>query len=157
MQVAKNLGASDLVNYKTTPDWAAEVLRLTGGRGADLVSDVGGSGTLEQSVKALRQGGTACLVGFLTPPKPVEVLMALIVGAKNCKCLLPDDVDFCADFDIVKGILVFSRTMLERAVALAEEHDLHPSLAKVFEWEDAPKAFEHLRSGDFVGKIVIRV
>lgn len=83
LQIAKNLGASELINYKATPDWAGEVLRLTDGKGADLVCDVGGSGTLEPSVKALRQGGTACLVGFLTITEPVDVLMALITGAKT--------------------------------------------------------------------------
>ncbi|KAH9224909.1 putative zinc-type alcohol dehydrogenase-like protein [Leptodontidium sp. 2 PMI_412] len=140
LQVAKKLGASELINYKTIPDWADEVLRLTGGKGADLVCDVGGSGTLEQSVKALKQGGTACLVGFLTQPKPVDVLMGLITQAK-----------------ILKGIAVFSRAMLARIVDLTEEHDLHPYLGKVFEWEEAPEAFELLRKQDTVGKIVIRV
>lgn len=86
--IAKKLGASELINYKTTPDWADEVIRLTYGKGADLVCDVGGSGTLEQSVKALRQGGTACLVGFLTAPKPVDILMPLILQAKTCKILI---------------------------------------------------------------------
>jgi NADPH:quinone reductase-like Zn-dependent oxidoreductase len=85
--VAKQLGASDLVNYKTTPDWAAEVLRLTDGKGADLVADVGGSGTVEQSVKALRIGGTACLIGFLTPSHKNDVVMPLIIGAKSCENL----------------------------------------------------------------------
>jgi len=85
LQFAKKLGASELINYKTTPDWATEVLRLTNGKGVDLVCDVGGSGTLEATVKALRQGGTACLVGFLTPPKPVDVLLQLIAEAKTCK------------------------------------------------------------------------
>lgn len=86
--IAKKLGASELINYKTTPDWADEVIRLTYGKGADLVCDVGGSGTLEQSVKALRQGGTACLVGFLTAPKPVDILMPLILQGKTCKILI---------------------------------------------------------------------
>jgi D-arabinose 1-dehydrogenase-like Zn-dependent alcohol dehydrogenase len=62
-----------------------------------------------------------------------------------------------ADYGIVKGILVFSRTMLSRAVALAEEHDLHPYLGKVYNWQDAPQAFEQLRRQNTVGKIVIRV
>lgn len=87
LQVAKQLGASDLINYKTTPDWAAEVLRLTDGKGADLVADVGGSGTMEQSVKALTMGGTACLIGFLTPPHKNDVVMPLITGAKSCENL----------------------------------------------------------------------
>jgi len=140
LQIAKELGASELINYKTTPDWAEEVLRLTDGKGADLVCDVGGSGTLGQSVGALKQGGTAALVGFLTLPEPVDVLMALITSAKT-----------------LRGILVFSRAMLERAASLAEKHDLHPYLGKVFDWEDAPKAFELLRGQNTVGKIVIRV
>jgi NADPH:quinone reductase-like Zn-dependent oxidoreductase len=58
LQLAKSLGAANLINYKTTPDWAAEVLRLINGRGVDLVFEVGGAGTLYQSIKALRQGGS---------------------------------------------------------------------------------------------------
>lgn len=92
--IAKQLGASELINYKTTPDWAGEVLRLTGGKGADLVCDVGGSGTLVQSVAALRQGGTACLVGFLTIPAPVDVLMSLISSAKTRRFSTPDPTKF---------------------------------------------------------------
>jgi D-arabinose 1-dehydrogenase-like Zn-dependent alcohol dehydrogenase len=57
----------------------------------------------------------------------------------------------------VKGIVVFSRTMLSKAAALAEEHDLHPYVCKVYDWEDAPEAFEQLRKQNAVGKIVIRV
>lgn len=83
-QTAKKLGASELINYKTTPDWAAEVLRLTDGKGADLVADVGGSATLEQSIKSLRQGGTACVVGQLATPKPFDVVMPLMIGIKTC-------------------------------------------------------------------------
>lgn len=90
MQIAKKLGASELINYNTTSDWADEVLRLTDGKGSDLVCDVGGSGTLEQSVKALRLGGTACLVGFLTKPEPVDVLMAVITQAKTREFSVPE-------------------------------------------------------------------
>jgi NADPH:quinone reductase-like Zn-dependent oxidoreductase len=47
--------------------------------------------------------------------------------------------------------------MLSRAVALAEEHDLHPHLGGVYEWEDTPQAFEQLRKQNTAGKIVIKV
>lgn len=57
----------------------------------------------------------------------------------------------------VKGILIYSKAMLEEAVSLSEEHDIHPQVEEVYAWEDAPKAFERLRSQDFVGKIVVRV
>jgi D-arabinose 1-dehydrogenase-like Zn-dependent alcohol dehydrogenase len=57
----------------------------------------------------------------------------------------------------VKGIRAFSKTMLVRAVTLAEEYDLHPYIASTYSWEDAPKAFEQLRKQNFVGKLVIKV
>lgn len=100
LEIAKSLGATDLINYRTTPDWAAEVLRLTDGKGADLVCDVAGSGTLEGSVRALRQGGTACVVGMLTPPQPLELVMPILLGAKNCEffprtSLATDTDPFC--------------------------------------------------------------
>jgi NADPH:quinone reductase-like Zn-dependent oxidoreductase len=85
LQKTKELGASEVINYKTTPDWADEVLRLTNGKGVDLVAEVGGSGTLEQSIKALRQGGTACVVGHLTAPKPIQVVLPLMTGIKTCR------------------------------------------------------------------------
>jgi len=46
--------------------------------------------------------------------------------------------------------------MLEKVIKLVEEYDLHPKIT-VFEWEDAPKAYEVLRSQGFIGKIVIKV
>jgi D-arabinose 1-dehydrogenase-like Zn-dependent alcohol dehydrogenase len=52
---------------------------------------------------------------------------------------------------------MYSKKMLEKAVTLAEEHDIHPQIEEAFAWEDAPKAFERLRGQDFVGKIVIKV
>jgi D-arabinose 1-dehydrogenase-like Zn-dependent alcohol dehydrogenase len=58
---------------------------------------------------------------------------------------------------IVKGILTFSRVMLSRAVALAEEYDIHPYLGATFAWDDAPQAFEQLRKQKTIGKIVVRV
>jgi NADPH:quinone reductase-like Zn-dependent oxidoreductase len=160
LQIAKDLGASDVINYRTTPNWAEEVRRLTGGRGADLVCDVAGWGTLEQSLTATRQGGTVCIVGMLTNPKNVEVLMPLLVGAKTCELFISQDAICWPRTDstaTVKGILSYSKKMLERAVSLAEEHDIHPRIEKTYEWEDAPAAFDKLRGQDFVGKIVIKV
>lgn len=90
LKIAKQLGASDLINYKITPDWAAEVLRLTNGKGADLVADVGGSGTVVQSLTAMRQGGTTCLIGFLTPPEESDLVMPLIVKAGTCRSCQKD-------------------------------------------------------------------
>ena len=57
----------------------------------------------------------------------------------------------------MRGILIYSKRMLEKAVSLAEEHDIRPQIEEVYAWEDAAKAFERLRSQDFVGKIVVKV
>jgi NADPH:quinone reductase-like Zn-dependent oxidoreductase len=96
LELAKKLGASELINYKTTPAWEDEILRLTNGKGVDLVADVGGSGTIEQSIKALRQGGTACVIGFLAPPKQIDIVFELMFKARTCKPLT-----------LKKGILCF--------------------------------------------------
>lgn len=83
LELLKRIGAQDVINYTTHPDWAAEVLRLTGGRGVDLVVEVGGSGTIEQSLKASRFGGTLVLVGFLTASHKVDIGPQIIFGAKT--------------------------------------------------------------------------
>jgi D-arabinose 1-dehydrogenase-like Zn-dependent alcohol dehydrogenase len=57
----------------------------------------------------------------------------------------------------VRGILGFSKKMLEQVVQLVEEHDLKPKISEVYEWEDAKKAFERLRDQGFIGKIVVKV
>jgi NADPH:quinone reductase-like Zn-dependent oxidoreductase len=87
LQIVKKLGASEVINYKTTPNWADEVLRFTDGKGADLICEVGGNGTIEQSIKALKVGGIACLVGFLTQSTPADIVTPIILGAKKRKFL----------------------------------------------------------------------
>src|SRR5262249_40268343 len=66
LERVKALGASDGINYKETPEWDAEVLKLTGGRGVDCVVEVGGAGTLGRSFQALAHGGKVGLIGVLT-------------------------------------------------------------------------------------------
>ena len=62
---AKTLGADALINYRSQPDWDQEILKQTGGTGVDLVIEVGGAGTLERSMNAVRPGGTICVIGAL--------------------------------------------------------------------------------------------
>jgi NADPH:quinone reductase-like Zn-dependent oxidoreductase len=73
LESAKAMGATDLINYKTTPEWADEALKLTGGKGVDLVIEVGGAATIEQSLKATRQGGTVVVIGILTASKQMDL------------------------------------------------------------------------------------
>jgi NADPH:quinone reductase-like Zn-dependent oxidoreductase len=61
-----DLGADHVINYRETPEWGARVLELTDGRGVDEVVEVGGPGTLPQSITAVRVGGHISLIGVLT-------------------------------------------------------------------------------------------
>ncbi|MCX5094005.1 zinc-binding dehydrogenase [Streptomyces sp. NBC_00365] len=61
----RELGASDVINYVDTPDWGAEVRKLTDDQGADVIVEVGGAGTMAQSVAAIAYRGTISLVGHL--------------------------------------------------------------------------------------------
>ena len=65
LEIAKKLGATHVINYKKTPDWDQEVLKLTNGRGVDHVIEVGGPGTIIKSVNATRIGGQIHIIGFV--------------------------------------------------------------------------------------------
>jgi len=138
---ARELGADGLINYRDTPEWQDEVLRLTHGEGAHVVLEVGGEGTLVRSVAAARMGGTIGIIGGVsgfaaTPVSP----LALIAGSKR-----------------LQGIFVGSRKMLEDVTRLVHTARIAPVIDRVYGFDEAPAAFEHLASGRHFGKIVIRV
>ena len=66
LEKMKALGASEVINYRTNPEWDAAVLELTAGSGVDRVVEVGGPGTFDRSVNAVRVGGIIGLIGVLT-------------------------------------------------------------------------------------------
>ena len=116
---ARELGASDGINYKTTPDWDVAARNLTEGLGVDHVVEVGGAGTLPRSIKAVRLGGHIALIGVLTGGGEVDPRPLLM---KNIR---------------LQGIYVGSRAMFEamnRAIAL---HKLRPVIDRVFPFDQA--------------------
>jgi NADPH:quinone reductase-like Zn-dependent oxidoreductase len=139
LQHVKQLGAADGINYKKTPDWDKAVRTLTGGLGVDHVVEVGGAGTLPQSLRAVRMGGRISLIGVLADGagqvSPLPILM------KNVR---------------VQGIYVGSREMFEamnRAITL---HQIRPVVDRVFGFREVREALRHLESGAHFGKICIR-
>jgi NADPH:quinone reductase-like Zn-dependent oxidoreductase len=135
----KQMGASDGINYKTTPDWDKRVLELTGGVGVDHVVEVGGAGTLGRSLKAVRMGGMVALIGVLSGGGEVNPMPILM---KNVR---------------VQGIYVGSRAMFEamnRAIAL---HQMRPVIDRVFPFAQVKDALRHMESGAHFGKICVRV
>ncbi len=139
LQRAMQLGASAGVNYRQTPEWDQQVLDLTQGMGVDLVVEVGGAGTLESSLRALRMGGHISLIGVLAKGSEVNPLPAVMKAAR------------------IQGILVGSREMFEtmnRAIAL---HRLKPVVDRVFAFTEAREALHFMESGAHFGKVVISV
>ena len=137
---ARELGAFGTVNYRSNPDWQREVRMLTGGAGVDHVLEVGGQDTLAKALEALGFGGHIALIGGLSgfaADVPIRSLMGLNASAT--------------------GIYVGSRADFEALNAFLAEHRIVPVVDRVFTLEDAPAAFEFMDSGDFFGKLVIRL
>lgn len=137
---AKQAGADETINYKTRSDWDKAVVELTGGRGADIVVEVGGSGTLDKSVAAVRLGGYVGLIGVLTGTG----------GQMNTAAVLRRHIR-------VQGIYVGSREMFEemnRAIAL---HGMRLPIGRSFGFEEARAAYDHLDGATHTGKVTIRM
>lgn len=138
LERAKAMGADYLVNYNNKPDWDQEVMELTGGRGADIVVEVGGAHTLERSLKAVRFGGIVTLIGLVSGFGKIDPLPLM---QRSIHLL---------------GINVGSAEMF-RAMnrAIAASH-LRPVIARTFTFEHATYAYHHQQAGHF-GKTVITV
>ncbi|OBZ07701.1 NAD(P)-dependent alcohol dehydrogenase [Bacillus sp. FJAT-26390] len=136
---AKSLGADHGINYRSTPEWAQAVLELTHGRGADLIVDVGGAATLNQSLSALRLGGQISLVGILSG---ASVEGFNIIDAIQKKARL-------------QAINVGSRAMFESMNRAIEQNKLRPVIDRIFPFEQSVDAFLHLAKGTHFGKVCI--
>ncbi|BEU98789.1 NAD(P)-dependent alcohol dehydrogenase (plasmid) [Acidovorax sp. DW039] len=135
---ARRLGADEVINYRQVPDWGNRVLELTGGRGVDHVIEVGGPGTLTQSIKAVRVGGHIALIGVLTGREgalPTAVLMA-----KQAR---------------LQGLIVGSRRDQQDYVAALEQTGIRPVIDRSFPLEQLAEAFRFQERGAHFGKVVV--
>jgi len=138
---AREIGADETINYRTTPEWQDEVLRLTGGRGVDLTVEVGGEDTIARSLTATRMGGVVSVIGGLTGFGGTSIEpLALIAGVKR-----------------LSGIFVGSRAMLDELSHFIAATKLHPVVDRVFSFDEVPQAYAHLESGKQFGKVVVKV
>ncbi len=137
---AKSIAPHEGINYRTTPQWGQRALELTAGHGADVIVDVGGKSTLEQSIKSLAYGGTLSIVGGLSGydgELPASALLGKVAHAQ--------------------GIFVGSRADLLRMNAFIAAHHLHPVIDKSFPLEQFDAALKQMAAGDFIGKLVLRL
>ena len=137
---AKKLGLDAGVNYRQTPKWGKWVLSETGNRGADLVVEVGGAGTLGESLSAVRIGGTVAQIGILSQgdqPLPIPLMLHRQIR--------------------LQGIFVGSRAHFEamnRAVAASR---LVPVVDATFAFGEAREALSKMENGSHFGKIAIQM
>lgn len=134
---AHALGADYTINYRRYPDWAKQILALTQGRGVDHVIEVGGPGTLSQSIQAVCVGGHIALIGVLTGCEgqvPTGLLMA-----KQAR---------------LQGLVVGNRRQQQEYVAALEQNELRPVIYQSFRLDQLADAFRLQESGDHFGKIV---
>jgi len=138
LERAMRLGATHGVDASRTPAWGREVRRLTENLGVDLVIEVGGTGTLGESLAATRAGGTIALIGSIAPlPTPLALVPAIMREIR------------------IQGLLAGPRSAYEALVRHVEEVALRPIVDSVFSFDDHRAAFERLAGGKHFGKICL--
>lgn len=137
---AKALGATATINYARTPEWSSELRAATGGVGAHQVLEVGGIGTLRQSLASLAPGGHLALIGGLSGFGG-EIPATALMHANTT----------------VSGIYVGSRADFEAMNAFIERHRIRPVIDRTYELEDAGSAYQRIEAGGHFGKVVIRL
>lgn len=134
----KAMGADHLINYKTTPDWGVAAKAWTGGRGVDHVVEIGGAGTLNQSIVASRLGGHIALIGVL----------AGFAGSVNTGAIMGNQIRLI-------GLFVGSREHQLDMIRSINVSGIKPVLDRSFPLEELGDAFRHQESGTHFGKICV--
>jgi NADPH:quinone reductase-like Zn-dependent oxidoreductase len=136
---AQQLGADHVLNYKAIEDWGKEVRRLSKNEGVDIVLEVGGPGTLANSIRATAAGGLIVLLGVLAKGETPNLTAVFMNNIR------------------VQGLLVGSRDDFEAMNRAITRSGLKPVIDRAFSFAEARAAFSHLASGSHFGKVVIRV
>ncbi len=138
LEHAKTLGADATVNYREHPEWSRPVRDLCGGDGVDLVLEVGGAGTMEQSMKAARAGGRISLIGILAGANERTAIGPLM--GKGLR---------------MTGIYVGSRAMFEAMNRAIDVNGIRPVIDRSFPMDETVDAYRHLQAGAHFGKVAI--
>jgi NADPH:quinone reductase-like Zn-dependent oxidoreductase len=136
----KQLGADFTLNYRATPDWGKKA-REWSGHGVDLVVEVGGVGTLNESIRATRIGGTIAFIGVLAGPPPSDLRLPLMVMQQQR----------------LQGVTVGSVEDLKAMVDAIAVNGMKPVIDRTFRFDQARDAFAHMESGAHFGKVAIEI
>ena len=135
----KALGASDVINYRETPDWDQQVRALTNGRGVDCVVEIAGPGTIAMLLRTLAVGGHISLIGSSLSPSGAGLDPLLLSGRSIT----------------VGSINVGSRADFEAMNRAITQHRLRPVIDRVFPFAAAREAYRHFEGRSHFGKVVI--
>lgn len=135
---ARTMGADAGINYTKIPEWGAEVRKLTGGTGVDLVLEVGGEKTFAQSLASVRMQGSIMVIGGVTGLGGTMVPRQLVGVAVR-----------------MQGVYVGSRNMHEDLARFVEVARIRPVIDRVFAFAEVPEAFRHFAAGRHFGKVAI--
>ncbi len=135
----KEMGASEVIDTKKTPDWEQEVRRLTGGAGVDHVVEVLGGDQLQRSIAASAWGGRIAVIGFMDQQKASISVPAVLGAAVR-----------------IQGVGVGSQKDTRDLLAFLERHQIRPVIDSAYDFAETPAALDHLERGPF-GKVVIEI
>jgi NADPH:quinone reductase-like Zn-dependent oxidoreductase len=135
---AKELGADGIINYKKNPKWEEQARQLTHGEGVDQVIEVGGSGTMPRSLRAVRMAGGITVIGALSGGDPTVSPLPILMNSIR-----------------VQGIYVGSRAMFERMNRAIELHSIQPVIDRVFKWTEIREALRYMETQQHFGKICL--
>lgn len=134
----RELGADHGLNYRRETEWGRKARAIAGG-GVDLVVEVGGAGTLSQSLRAVRTGGTIAMIGVLGgPAEPLQLPLVVMQQLR------------------LQGVTVGSRAGFAAMLRAMEQAKMHPVLDRVYDFPQARVAYERMASGQHFGKIAVR-
>ncbi|PJZ51861.1 zinc-dependent alcohol dehydrogenase family protein [Leptospira adleri] len=141
LKKVKELGADEVINYNEKTNWDREVRKMTNMKGADLIIEVGGAGTLQKSISSTKPWGTIALIGVLAG------------GESNNLSLFPILMQGIR----VQGIIVGSRRNFEDMNKAISVNGIKPVVDEVYSFEETPKAYETLKAGKHFGKVCIEI
>ncbi|MFQ5634055.1 MAG: NAD(P)-dependent alcohol dehydrogenase [Gammaproteobacteria bacterium] len=137
---ARALGADDTINYRDTPEWGSVAKELTGGRGVDVVVEIGGTNTLGQSLAAVRRGGHIPIIGALAGAQMNIVVYDLIMTNAH-----------------VHGISVGNRSAYEDMMHCVEEHHIVPVIDRNYHFAEAADAIRDIDEAGHFGKLTVTI
>ncbi|KXX74149.1 putative zinc-type alcohol dehydrogenase-like protein YogA [Madurella mycetomatis] len=141
-EVLKKLGANHVINYREDPNWGETARTLTPkGEGVNHVVEVGGEGTMTQSLRAIKMEGIISIIGFVGGANPKDNILETL--SRVCT---------------IRGVYVGSRQQLEDMVKEIEAHDIHPVVGEtVFTLDKVREAYDYMWARKHFGKVGIKI